>query len=97
MYRVIEKYAVAVVSKIGHSYVTEYEWLLDNRDKVLGDEYQRIYRNFWAMNAAFPTPAFCDKYFSLLDNTLKSPQSPPTLTDVVKTLYPLTERITRAG
>jgi hypothetical protein len=97
MYRVIEKCASAVVSKIGPSHVTEYEWLLDNPDKILGDKYQRIYRNFWAMNAAFPTPAFCDKYFSLLDKALKSPQNPPTLTDVVKTLYPFTVRTTDRG
>ncbi len=97
MYRVIEKYPSAVVSKITGSYVTEYEWLLDNPDKVLGDEYQRIYRNFWAMNAAFPTPAFCSTYFSMLDNALNNPQNPPTLTHVVKTLYPLTERVTKRG
>lgn len=97
MYRVIEKFPGAVLSKITSSYVTEYEWLLDNPDKVLGDEYQRKYRNFWAMNAAFPTEAFCNTYFSMLDNALKNPKHQTTLTHVVKTLYPLTGRTTQRG
>jgi hypothetical protein len=92
MYRLIEKYAATIVKTITQDYVRKYDWLLENPDKALGTEYQGKYRDFWAMNAAFPTNDFCHAYFSTLDNALNKQKNLPSLTDIVNALYPFTKR-----
>jgi hypothetical protein len=92
MYRLIEKYAGIIVKRIPPDYVSKYDWLLENADKVMTSEYQMKYRDFWAMNAALPSDEFCSVYFSTLQSALNEAKDPPSLKDIVKILYPATER-----
>ncbi len=92
MYRLIEKHAGIIVKRITQDFVRKYDWLVENADKVMGSEYQMKYRDFWAMNAALPSDEFCNAYFSTLHSALNKAKDTPSLTDIVKILYPFTER-----
>lgn len=84
MYKLIEKYATIVVSKIDQGYVNDYKWLLDNPNQVLRSYYQGKYRDFWGMNQSRLGDKFFNPYFATLNSALNNAT---TLTNVVNTLY----------
>ncbi len=71
MYELINRNAGLIVESVGNAFITEYDWLMDQlsqRNVATDEEYQRRYKNFWAMNAARLSPDFYDTYFRLLQN-----------------------------
>ncbi|MBI5778088.1 MAG: hypothetical protein HZA49_01350 [Planctomycetes bacterium] len=51
-------------------HVTEYDWLVDNLDRVTTDPFQKRYRNYWRMNAAHLSKEYCNVYFQSLHQAL---------------------------
>ncbi|HLH01096.1 MAG TPA: hypothetical protein VKX49_32635 [Bryobacteraceae bacterium] len=82
MYAVIDKFRQSIIGAIDPSYVTEYEWLLQNIGQATSPAYQQRYKNQWAMNRARLSNSFYATYFGLLQQKTAQP-----LSTLCQTLY----------
>lgn len=84
MYDLINQFAQTVVSAIPPDHVTEYEWLLQNVDRVTMPDYQERYRRYWAMGVARLNAAFYATYFNELSLAMRQA---PSLQVLSQTLH----------
>jgi len=84
MYALINQHIQIILRSIAPDHATEYDWLIQNVSQAGTAEYQANYRQYWAMNAARLSPAYCATYFQELQAALTNP---PALRSLVGKLY----------
>jgi hypothetical protein len=66
MYCLIEKFKQQIIASIPPNDISEYEWLVQNRQQSPAS-YQQRYRRFWVMNQAQLSLGFREAYFRELN------------------------------
>jgi hypothetical protein len=82
MYCVVSASQQIIINSVTPDEVSEYDWLRLNVPEADRPDYQRRYRNFWAMNAAQLNGDFYALYFKILKEGTALP-----LGDLCQRLY----------
>ncbi len=79
MYCLINRHIDVILKAIPESYVTDYDWLIQNVRQVGTADYQAKYRRYWGMDAAHLSAGFREAYFNELRSALDNPTDLGTL------------------
>jgi len=61
-----------ILRVITPGHVAQYDWLIQNIQRVAEPAYQRRYKTFWRLNGAGLSQAYCHAYFEFLQGGLNN-------------------------
>lgn len=85
MYHLINNHIDEILHSIGQDHIRDYDYLIDNIERVESPTYQATYKNYWRLNAARLSEDFCRVYFNLLQVALRDGM--PQIPELVMELY----------
>jgi hypothetical protein len=85
MYHLINSHIEEILQSIRQDHVTDYDFLVQNIDRLQTPFYQAAYKNYWRLNVARLCDDFCRVYFDRLQSSLRD--GVPQIGELVKELH----------